>query len=140
MALQATTLRGTYFNGVGDIRVSSPFFDLKIAEPYVELRSQPIAIRRQASGEFTFEVTHKNPFEGDAEATLLGLPKGVTAEPAKLRTGDEKLTFKIQASQEALLGQYSQIGCEITVHEGEQIIRQRSGNGILRVDPALESN
>ncbi|MFT5466547.1 MAG: hypothetical protein ACI8UO_001647 [Verrucomicrobiales bacterium] len=137
IALQATTLRGIYFNGVGDIRVSSPFFDLEIAEPYVELRSQPVALRRNQTGEFAFQVVHKKPFKGEAEVSLLGLPKGVTAKTARLRQGDETLIFNLRANDEALLGQYKQLSCELIVQENGQSIRQRSGNGTLRIDPAL---
>ncbi len=140
IALQATTLRGIYFNGVGDLRVSSPFFDLVIDEPYVELASEPASIRRNAKGAFTFRVTHKKPFAGEAQVVLLGLPKGVTAEPAQLRAGETELVFQLLASEEALLGQYRQLSCEITVQEAGQAILQRSGNGVLRVDPALSSD
>ncbi|MFT7638557.1 MAG: hypothetical protein ACI9G1_000281 [Pirellulaceae bacterium] len=137
VALQATTLRGLYFNGVGDVRVSSRFFDLEIAEPYVELRSQPVAIRRNQTGEFTFQVSHKKPINGTATVALLGLPKGVTAGYAELKSTDQKLTFRVRVSDEALLGQYKQLSCELKVREGDQEIRQRSGNGTLRIDPAV---
>ena len=41
------------------------------------------------------------------------------------------------AASEALLGQYKELSCEIVVTEGGQSIRQRTGKGILRVDPAV---
>jgi hypothetical protein len=86
-----------------------------------------------------WEVEHKKPFEGKAETALLGLPKGVTVTGApKLASGDKQLIFDITASTEALLGQYKELSCEITVTERGQQIRQRTGKGILRVDPALQ--
>jgi hypothetical protein len=83
-------------------------------------------------------VENKTPFEGEADAILLGLPKGVSVVGTpKLKSGDPKLVFTIAATDEALMGQYKELICEIVVkHEGQEI-RQRSGKGILRVDPAL---
>ena len=85
-----------------------------------------------------WDVENKKPFEGEAQAILLGLPKGVSVVGApKLKAGDAKLTIEIAATNEALLGQYRELTCEIVVKEKGQEIRQRSGKGILRVDPAL---
>jgi hypothetical protein len=70
---------------------------------------------------------------------LLGLPKGVSVvNVPKLKVGDKQLIFEIAATSEALLGQYKELSCEITVSERGQQIRQRMGKGILRVDPALQ--
>jgi hypothetical protein len=60
----------------------------------------------------------------------------VTKAPV-LKAGDQELVFEISATTEALLGQYKELGCEIVVNEGGQAIRQRTGKGILRVDPAI---
>jgi hypothetical protein len=54
-----------------------------------------------------------------------------------LKVGDKQLTFEINATSDALLGQYKELTCEIVIRQGGQEIRQRTGNGILRVDPAL---
>jgi hypothetical protein len=60
----------------------------------------------------------------------------VTKAPV-LKVGDKELVFEIAATAEALLGQYKELSCEIVVNEGGQSIRQRTGKGILRVDPAV---
>lgn len=125
--------------GSGQLRVSSRFFDLTVAQPYVELASSPVAIRRGATAEFVWNVKHLNPFEAAATAQLQGLPRGVTIEgPAPvLRPDSKKLVFRLQAGDEALLGQYKQISVELTFRENGQEIRQRAGTGSLRIDPAL---
>ena len=41
-----------------------------------------------------------------------------------------------KADSEALLGQYKEIGVELTFQEEGQEIRQRTGAGVLRIDPA----
>ena len=47
------------------------------------------------------------------------------------------MIFRLQASNEALLGQYRELKCQFTYQAKGQSIRQFSSNGTLRVDPAL---
>ncbi len=126
--------------GTGRIRVSSKIVDLMIAEPFVELASQPDAVRRGAKKKFVWTVQHKSPFEGNASVRLLGLPKGVSVlDPQPVLTRDSKeLAFELEATNEALLGSVRGISCEITVKVAGQEIRQRTGNGTLRIDPQIE--
>ncbi len=139
IAVTATTTGGSYYLGAGRTRVSSGFIDLTIAEPYLALQNKPSAVRRGESAQVIWEVQHKKPFAGTAEATLLGLPKGVTVKGALPLPSDAALlVFDISASDEALLGQYKELGCEITFIEKGQTIRQRTGRGILRVDPPVK--
>jgi hypothetical protein len=141
VAATASTTGGSYYLGAGRIRVSSSLVDLSIAEPYIALKNKPAAVRRGETSQVVWDVEHKKPFAGEAEAVLLGLPKGVTTvEPTpKLKTGDKQLVFEVAAGSEALLGQYKELTCEIVVRQAGQEIRQRTGKGILRVDPALNS-
>ena len=141
ISLVATTLeyesRGAY-TGVGRTRVASKFFEIEVVDPHLQLSSSPTAIRRGETTKFVWRVKHLRDFNGQAEAVLLGLPKGVEmAKPAVLKSGDAELVFDLSANQEALLGNYRELACEVSVPEGDQMVRQRIGKGILRVDPAL---
>jgi len=140
LALTASTAGGSYYLGAGRTRASTNFVDLTIADPYVELKNHPSAVRRRGKAQIVWDVENKKPFEGEAEAILLGLPKGVSVlGKPKLKAGDPKLIFEITATDEALMGQYKELMCEIVVKQQGQEIHQRSGKGILRVDPALAS-
>ena len=139
IAITASTVGGEYYLGTGRSRTSTKFIDLTIAQPYIALKSNPTAVRRGEKAQVIWDVEHKKPFEGEATAILLGLPKGVIViGTPKLKPGDKHLTFEISATPEALLGQYKELSCEITVAERNQQIRQRTGKAILRVDPALQ--
>ena len=139
LAITASTVGGEYYLGTGRSRTSTKFIDLTIAQPYIALKSNPTAVRRGEKAQVIWDIEHKKPFEGEASAILLGLPKGVTVvNVPKLKTGDKQLVFEISATSEALLGQYKELSCEITVTERGQQIRQRMGKAILRVDPALQ--
>jgi hypothetical protein len=125
--------------GTGEVRVAAPVVQLKVAEPYVNLRSDPASVRRSGSSEYRWTISSKNPFEGEAVVNLLGLPKGVTVrEPLpRVSASATEVVFHIEASDEALLGPVSGLECEVTLHAAGQQIRQRAGKGSLRIDPKL---
>lgn len=141
-AIQARTLPPNPKDvaGTGQTQVSSAFFDLTVAQPYVKLLAEPVGIRRGAAAKFTWKVSPQHPFKADASAKLSGLPKGIqVAEPMPvLKPNSEELTFDLKADDDALLGQYKEIGVELTFREAGQEIRQRTGAGVLRIDPALQ--
>ena len=121
----------------GQIRVSSQIVELTVAEPFVELASQPESLRRGEKKRFSWTVQQKSPFEGQASVKLLGLPKGVrVVEPLPVITRESKeLAFEIEATDEALLGAVGGLSCELTVLMAGQEIHQRTGKGTLRIDP-----
>ena len=138
IAVTASTTGGEYYLGAGRSRVSSSFIDLTIAEPYLILKNTPATVRRGERAQVRWAIEHRQTFAGEAEAILIGLPKGVSVvAAATLKSGQPELVFEITATSEALLGQYRELSCEIVVSEQGQSIRQRTGKGILRVDPMI---
>ena len=140
LSIIGTTLRETNaYLGTGEIRVAAPVVQLHVAEPYVNLRSDPVSVRRSGSSEYRWTVSAKSPFEGEAVVKLLGLPKGVTVrEPLpRVSAVSTQVVFQIQASEEALLGPVNGLECEVTLQAAGQEIRQRTGKGNLRIDPKL---
>ncbi|MBU6303668.1 MAG: serine protease [Verrucomicrobia bacterium] len=125
--------------GAGEIRVSAPIILINVAEPYLALGSEPASVRRGGGIPYRWTVTPKTPFEGEAEVKLLGLPKGVTVrEPfPRITAASKEVVFQIAATEEALLGPVNNLECEVIVHAAGQEIRQRTGKGILRIDPKL---
>ncbi|MFM8536450.1 MAG: serine protease, partial [Planctomycetaceae bacterium] len=121
------------------IRVASPFIEVEVAEPFVQLASAPASVRRGGRATFAFEVTPKTPFEGEAEAKLLHLPKGVAVVGGitKVTKDSKQIAFEVEATDEALLGPVSGLECELLVRSAGQEIRQRAGKGTLRIDPRL---
>ncbi len=138
LSMTANTTGGSYYIGGGRIRAAADFVNLNVADPYVELKNKPASVRRRGQSRVTWDVDNKKPFDGEADAVLLGLPKGVSVVgKPHLKSGDKTLVFDIAATDDALLGRYTEVTCEVIFKQGGQEIRQRSGKGILRVDPAL---
>jgi hypothetical protein len=141
MPLVVTAFAGSQvepaWQGDGQIRVSTKIVNLVVAEPFVELASEPESVRRGERKKIAWKVAHKTPFEGSAPVRLVGLPKGVEVhEPLPSITGDTKeIAFDIEATDDALIGFTKDITCEVTVPQAGQQIKQRSGRGVLRVDP-----
>ena len=131
--------RNGNFMGAEVVRVSSEIILVTVSDPFVEITSLPQSVRRGGRTQFNFAITHKSPFEGKATVRLLGLPKGVkVVEPLPVITKDSKeVTFGIEATDDALLGPVSGLTCELIVTTSGQEVRQRSGNGTLRIDPKL---
>jgi hypothetical protein len=125
--------------GTGETRVSSQVMQLTVAEPFVALTCEPGSVRRGGSAPYRWEITPKSPFEGEAQVTLLGLPKGVSIrEPLpRITAASKEVVFQLQATEEALLGAFGGIECELTIRASGQEIRQRTGKGNLRIDPKL---
>jgi len=125
------------WHGDGQIRVSSRIMELVVAEPFVELASQPDSVRRGERKKMIWSVSHKTPFTGSAPVRLVGLPKGVELhEPLPtIKAGTTEVAFDIEATDDALIGTTGNISCEVSVTQAGQDIKQRSGRGILRIDP-----
>lgn len=139
LIMNGHTKEGDWESGVGVRRISSGFFDLVVTSPYVAIRFSSGAIRRNQTAELKCKVQHLQPFSGTAKVSLLGLPKGVTAvgDNYHIDSDTEELAFTLKATEEALLGQYKELKCEITYKIDGQSIRQVTQNGTLRVDPAV---
>ena len=140
MTMNATTTGGDAYSGVGRIRVSSNVVELTVGSPHVALAFKPCAVRRGQVATVRCDVTQLQPFQQPARARLVGLPKGVVVVggPYLLRPGDKTIVFMLRASPQALLGRYAQWRCELTFQQAGQSIRQLTGKGILRVDPAVK--
>ena len=126
--------------GAGRVRVSSKIVPLSVAQPYVELTASPDSIRRGEAKDFVWTIRHHTPFEGAATASLLGLPKGVEViGPApKFTSKSKQVIFPLKATDVALLGQVTNLNCEVRVPVDGKTIVQRTGRGVLRIDPALK--
>lgn len=125
--------------GIQQIKVSSEFVTIRVAESFVAASSPPTSIRRGGRTTYRWSVEQKEPFEGEATVRLLGLPKGLAVhEPFPTITKESKeLSFTLEASREALVGLVRNLACEVIVTAGDQTIRQRTGDGTLRIDPEL---
>ena len=138
IALNASTTGGDSYSGVGRVRVSSKFADLKVLEPYLTLDIQHSSVEQGKQAQITAIIHQNQPFEGKAVARLQQLPKGVKMlDPApEISSNGTQVTFRIAADKDALAGLNKGITCELTFNEAGQTFKLHSGSGMLRVDEA----
>src|SRR5262249_30208860 len=77
IAVNATTTGGDAFSGIGRVRVSSPFVELKLSEPYVSIDLKHAAVERRQRGQLVGTVRQNKAFAGTAAVVLKRLPRGV---------------------------------------------------------------
>jgi len=136
----STTQTGDAFSGFGRVRVSTAFVKLEVSEPYLTIDLRRSSVERGKRGEMVGVIKQNKPLPAAATVTLMRLPKGVTlvGKAPEIKSGDKEVVFEVQASNDALLGMYKEIACEVTVVDKGQSIRQQTGSGVLRVDPVRE--
>jgi len=121
--------------GTGFHFVASPPISLNVVRPYLEIQLARTAIERQKSGVLNAQIKIIKPLPSNAVATLVRLPKGVELiRSVTIKPGDKTVSFPVRVTRDCLIGQYQEIGCEITIQEQGQKITQQTGNGTLRVD------
>jgi hypothetical protein len=141
--MNATTTGGLlFYSGVGRRRVSSKFVDLTVGEPYLTMNIHRTAVERGSRAEIVCDVKQLKPFSGQASAALRRLPNGISLlEPLpRIAASDKQVKFTVEVTPDVLVGQYNGIVCEVTFEENGQSIRQQTGSGVLRVDPARGSS
>jgi Bacterial pre-peptidase C-terminal domain len=139
IAMNASTSgTGDAYSGVGRIRVSSPFVELQVTEPYLTIDLQRTSVERGRDAELIGVLKQNKPFAGKATLRLQQLPKGVKMlDPApQISPQDKEVVFRIAADNDALAGLYKGIACEVTFTENGQTVRQHTGSGTLRIDAA----
>jgi hypothetical protein len=138
IAMTGSTTGGDSYSGIGRVRVTSEFVELRTAEPYLSIELQRSSIERGKRGEIFGTVKINRSFTGKATVKLQQLPRGVKMlEPApQISATDKEVIFRIEADPDALAGLNKGITCEVEFKEEGQTIHSHTGSGILRIDVA----
>jgi hypothetical protein len=137
IAMNASTTGGDAFSGIGRVRVSSEFVELRVLEPFLSIELQRTSVERGKRGQIVGVVKVNRPFEGPARITLQQLPRGVKqVGMAEITAKDKEVVLRIEADGDALAGLYKGVQCEVEFQEGGQTVRSKTGAGVVRVDLA----
>jgi len=141
IAMNASTTTGDSYSGIGRVRVSSEFVELRTAEPYLSIQLLRSSVERGKRGQIVGTLKINRPFTGKATVKLQQLPRGVKmVEPAPvIASTDKEIVFRVEADPDALAGLYKGITCEVEFKEEGQTVHSHTGSGILRVDVARAS-
>lgn len=122
-------------NQGGRIVSATEFVPLKVSKAYLSLAFPTVAVQQGEAVDYAMELQVDTPFEGEATATLLGLPPGVTTETLKFTKDAKQLKFHLQTTPQARLGRHRQISCRVVITENGEPVTHNLGRGELRIDP-----
>jgi hypothetical protein len=81
-------------------------------------------------------LDQKEPFEGKAVATLVGLPAGVTADPVEITRESKEAVFELAATDKSPVGTHRGVFCRVVVTCNDEPIAHLIAQGsVLRIDP-----
>ena len=120
--------------GNGLIETCTPFVPIRIEEQYMTLEFAAAAIEQGQEVPMFVKVTKRKDFEGEAVATLYGLPANTTAEPIKVTKDTAEFSFLIKAAANAPAGNNQNLFAQILIPENGDMVVHNLGTGRLRID------
>lgn len=120
--------------GNGLIETCTPFVPIRIEEQYMTLEFSAAAMEQGQELPMFVKMTKRKDFEGEAIATLYGLPANTTAEPIKVTKDTAEFSFTIKAAANAPAGNNQNLFAQIMVPENGDMIVHNLGTGRLRID------
>lgn len=119
----------------GPVEISTALVPITVAEPYIGLSIEMAATEQALDSAVLAKVQSHREFSGEAKATLVGLPHGVTAEPVSFAHGQEEIRFSLKVAEDAAIGKHTTLFCAVRVPEnGGTVLHQVGQGGTLRVD------
>ena len=109
---------------------------MKIADAYARFELQRPACEQGQEAAVLCKVNHTTPFEGEATATLVGLPPKVTAEPLKLTKDTKELTFTLKTQKDSPVGKHNLI-CQLVIPMSGESVTSRAGTVQFQIDKPL---
>ncbi len=119
----------------GTVYSASPFCDVTVAPAYLSGAIELTVIEQGSTGQFVCKLEQAQPFNGEAEAQILGVPNGVTIEPAKITKDSKEAVFKIKVDPTASVGKKANLFCQVEVPvTGGTATHRIAGGTTLRID------
>jgi hypothetical protein len=129
------TVLGESDGGNGTIFAASPFCDITVVPAYLSGSIALTAVEQGKEVEMVCKLEQVKAFEGEAEAQLLGLQTGVTAEPVKIKSDTKEIVFKVKTEPTAAVGKQTTLFCQVQVPVPGGLATHRiAGGTTLRID------
>ena len=122
---------------LGNVRVSSPFVTLTVAEPYL---TGSIDLATTEAGQdvtliCAFETLQ--PFDGKAQLTLSGLPHNVTAQPVSIDANAKSVKIPLKVPADVKPGKSKNIFAQVLIMKnGHPIPHQIASGTTLIITPS----
>lgn len=102
--------------GNGRIYNASPFCEVETAPAFVSAPAIPlVAVEQGKEAVMLAKIEHLKPFEGEAVATVLGVPDTIPVEPAKITKDTKEVMFKVKTHDKSPVGKQSNLFVKVDV-------------------------
>lgn len=118
--------------------VASDFITLEVADSFFDFKFNKAVVEQGGSSAVGIGISLKSPPEGEVEFEVVGLPAGVTCAQTKVKMaeGMEQVSFPIQATKEARVGQFKTVYIKALITRPDGTILQTAGRGEVQITPA----
>jgi len=130
-------VRGEANAGNGNIMVSTPFANLRVAEMYLTLAFEQAAVEQGKETEMVVHLMKQYDFPGAAKIELIGLPNKAVTAPQEVTKDTKDIVFKIATDMTTPAGNHANLFCRVIVTENAEPVVHNIGTGKLRVDVPL---
>ncbi|MFZ4764525.1 MAG: peptidase, partial [Roseimicrobium sp.] len=130
------TVMGEADAGNGRVYNASPFCEVTTAPAFLTAPTMAMAVVEQGKEtEFLCKLEHTQPFSGDAEAQVIGVPDTIVMEPGKLNKDTKEVSFKVKTSDKSPVGKQNNlfVVVKLPVPGGTTTHRIATGSS-LRID------
>jgi hypothetical protein len=126
--------------GRGRLIVSSPLARLTIKPAFLGLKFAAVSVEQGGAVDLPATVTRTADFQGEARATLLGLPNKVTAEPVTITKDSDRVVFHLTTDGTSPPGETKGLVCQVVLTQDGEPIVHNLGGGRLRIDRPLPAS
>jgi len=119
----------------GLAHVSTQLAPLEVAPAFLGGKIALTKIERGQPAKVVCALEQLVPFDGEAEARLVGLPDNVTAEPVKITKESKTAEFAVTTNDKSPAGTHKNVAVRVTVvRDGEPMVHQIAVGSVLRID------
>jgi hypothetical protein len=111
----------------------TPFTPVEVQAKWVEFALETVETEQGKSLEYKVTLTQAQPYEGEYDAQLTGLPKGVTAEPQRFTKDTAELIFPVTVAEDAAPGKHASLAVRADILVAEEPVQHANGGGQITI-------
>lgn len=111
----------------------TPFTPVEVQSQWVLFTLAEVETEQGKSLEYKVSVNQNQPFEGEFEARLVGLPKGVSAESQLFTKDTTELVFPVTVAEDAPPGKHESLRVYANIMVAEEPVQHGNGGGLLKI-------
>jgi len=120
----------------GGMWCSSQLAKLDVAAAYATFTLQRAACEQGEEAQILCKVNHATAFDGDATATLLGIPPKVETTAVKVNKETNEVIFTLKTDPKSPVGKHNLI-CQLSITQNGEPIVSRAGGVQFQIDKPL---